>query len=81
MTMPEPRARIASPMPKPELEFFRPDHIPWQPVTGSTTAGVGGPGVKEKILREEVWIIEGELIDLGKMQTLLERKEISSWPS
>jgi hypothetical protein len=85
-------------MPKPELEFFRPDQIPWQPVTGSTTAGVGGPGVKEKILSrdektgdvtrlvrfdagvettetithdfwEEVWILEGELVDLGKKQT------------
>jgi len=85
-------------MPKPELEFFRPDHIPWQPVTGSPTAGVGGPGLREKILSrdgesgdvtrllkfdagvetkepiahdfwEEVWILEGELIDLGKQQT------------
>ena len=85
-------------MPKPELEFFRPDHIPWQPVAGSATAGVGGAGVKEKILSrdeksgdvtrlvrfdagvetvetithdfwEEVWILEGELIDLGKGQT------------
>ncbi len=85
-------------MPKPELEFFRPDHIPWQPVAGSATAGVGGAGVKEKILSrdeksgdvtrlvrfdagvettetithdfwEEVWILEGELIDLGKKQT------------
>jgi len=85
-------------MPKPEFEFFRPDSLPWKPVTGSKTAGVGGPGVEEKILSrdeqagdvtrllrfqpgvetqgtiahdfwEEVWILEGELIDLGKKQT------------
>ena len=85
-------------MPKPELEFFAPDHIPWQPVAGSTTGGAGGPGVEQKILAldsesgdvtrllrfaagvetretithdfwEEVWILAGELIDLGKGQT------------
>jgi hypothetical protein len=85
-------------MPKPELEFFGPDHLPWRAVTGSATAGVGGAGVKEKILSrdetsgdvtrllkfdpgvettetiahefwEEVWILEGELIDLEKKQT------------
>ena len=85
-------------MPKPELEFFKPDQIPWKSVAGSPTAGVGGPGVREKILSsddetgdvtrllkfdagvettgsishdfwEEVWILEGELIDLGKKQT------------
>ncbi len=85
-------------MPKPELEFFSPDRLPWQPVAGSPTAGVGGQGVQEKILArdassgdvtrllrfdagvetketithdfwEEVWILEGELIDLGKKQT------------
>ena len=82
-------------MPKPELEFFAPDHIPWQPVAGSTTGGAGGPGVEQKILAldeetgdvtrllrfaagvetketithdfwEEVWILSGELIDLGQ---------------
>jgi hypothetical protein len=85
-------------MPKPEHEFFRPDHLPWQPVAGSAVGGAGGPGVREKILSrdadtgdvtrllqfdagvettetithdfwEEVWILEGELIDLGKQQT------------
>ena len=85
-------------MPKPELEFFRPDHLPWRPVGGSRTGGAGGPGVEEKILAldpetgdvtrllrfaadvettetiahdfwEEVWILEGELTDLGKHQT------------
>jgi hypothetical protein len=85
-------------MPKPELEFFAPDHIPWQPVAGSMTGGAGGPGVEQKILAldpetgdvtrllrfaagvetrdtivhdfwEEVWILAGELIDLGKGQT------------
>ena len=85
-------------MPKPEHEFFRPDHLPWQPVAGSATGGAGGPGVHQKILSrdadtgdvtrllrfdagvettetithdfwEEVWILDGELIDLGKQQT------------
>ena len=85
-------------MAKPELEFFRPDHLPWQPVEGSKTGGAGGPGVEQKILSrdaasgdvtrllrfeagvetsetiahdfwEEVWILEGELVDLGKGQT------------
>jgi len=85
-------------MPKPELEFFRPDSIPWEPVAASPTVGVGGAGVRQKILSrdpetgdltrllrfdsgvetsetiahdfwEEVWILEGELLDLGKRQT------------
>lgn len=85
-------------MPKPELEFFRPDALPWTPVAASPTGGAGGAGVEEKILSrdvetgdvtrllrfragtetqgtiahdfwEEVWIIEGELIDLDKHQT------------
>jgi hypothetical protein len=85
-------------MPKPEMEFFAPDHLPWRPVAGSATAGAGGAGVTEKILSEdratgdvtrllrfaagvetsgaiahdfweEVWILEGELIDVGKGQT------------
>jgi hypothetical protein len=85
-------------MPKPEHEFFRPDALPWEPVSGSVTGGVGGPGVRQKILSrdpvtgdvtrllrfeagvetretithdfwEEVWILEGELRDLGKGQT------------
>jgi hypothetical protein len=88
-------------MPKPELEFFRPDHLPWEAVTGSATAGAGGPGVRQKILSrdpdsgdvtrllrfdagvettetiahefwEEVFILAGELIDLGKGQTFKE---------
>ena len=85
-------------MPKPELEFFRPDSIPWEPVVASPTGGAGGAGVSQKILSrdaasgdltrllrfeagvetteaivhdfwEEVWILEGELIDLGKRRT------------
>jgi hypothetical protein len=82
-------------MPKPELEFFAPEHLPWQPVAGSATGGAGGPGVEEKILAldpasgdvtrllrfvetrdtithdfwEEVWILDGELVDLGKKRT------------
>ncbi len=85
-------------MAKPELEFFRPDHLPWTPVAASATGGAGGVGVEEKILSrdergrdmtrllrfqagvetketiahdfwEEVWILEGQLIDLGKKQT------------
>jgi anti-sigma factor ChrR (cupin superfamily) len=83
-------------MPKQELEFFKPDHIPWEPVAGSATGGAGGAGVRQKILSrnedgdvtrllefetgvqttetithdfwEEVWILEGELEDLGKKQ-------------
>jgi len=85
-------------MPKPELEFFRPDHLPWEPVVASPTGGAGGSGVTQKILSrdpatgdvtrllrfeagvettetithdfwEEVWILEGELTDLGKKQS------------
>src|SRR5687767_15033610 len=85
-------------MPKAELEFFRPDHLPWTQVGGSTTGGAGGPGVMEKVLSrdertgdvtrllrfeagvetrdtithdfwEEVWIVDGSLVDLGKKQT------------
>ena len=84
-------------MPKAELEFFKPDHIAWEPVAGSATGGAGGAGVSQKILSqsadgdvtrllrfdagvetsgtithdfwEEVWILEGELMDLGKRQT------------
>ena len=85
-------------MPKSEHEFFRPDHLPWEPLAGSATAGAGGPGVRQKILSrdedtgdvtrllqfdagvetaetivhdfwEEVWILDGEMIDLGKGQT------------
>ena len=85
-------------MPKPELEFFRPDSLPWEAVAGSATGGAGGRGVVQKILAhdpdtgdvtrllrfdagvetsgtithdfwEEVWILEGALIDLGKGQT------------
>lgn len=85
-------------MPKPELEFFSPETLPWEPVEGSPTGGAGGPGVEQKILArdpetgdvtrllrfapgvetretiahdfwEEVFILEGELIDLGKRQT------------
>ncbi len=85
-------------MPKAEQEFTRTEHVPWQPVSGSATAGAGGPGITQKILGEdresgavtrllkfeagvettetlahdfweEVWILEGGLIDLGKGQT------------
>ena len=41
-------------MPKPALEFFRSDHIPWTPVAGSPSAGAGGPGIEEKILSRDV---------------------------
>ena len=37
-------------MPKPEREFFRPDDLPWTPLTGSATAGAGGIGIEEKVL-------------------------------
>ncbi len=37
-------------MPKPELEFFRPDRIAWEPVTASAAGGAGGSGVRQKIL-------------------------------
>ena len=85
-------------MPKPEREFFRPDSLPWVPVTGSTAVGAGGPGIEQKVLSldavtgdvtrllrfaagvateetishdfwEEVWIVEGALVDLGKDDT------------
>lgn len=85
-------------MPKPEHEFFRPDHLAWEPVAGSAVGGAGGPGVRQKILSqdaetgdvtrllqfdagvetsetiapdfwEEVWILDGEMVDLGKQQT------------
>ncbi len=85
-------------MPKPEMEFFSPEHLAWEPVAASPTAGAGGAGVAQRVLSrdtetgditrllrfdagvetvetiahdfwEEVWILEGELIDLGKRQT------------
>ena len=85
-------------MAKPELEFFSPDGLPWEPVEGSPTGGAGGRGVAQRILArdpdtgdvtrllrfdagvetsetithdfwEVVWILKGELIDLGKGQT------------
>ena len=37
-------------MPKPELEFFKPDQIAWEPVAASATGGAGGTGVRQKIL-------------------------------
>jgi hypothetical protein len=40
-------------MPKPELEFFRPDQVPWTPVAGSARAGAGGPGIDEKVLSRD----------------------------
>lgn len=40
-------------MPKPELEFFPPDHVPWTPVAGSPSSGAGGPGIEEKILSRD----------------------------
>jgi hypothetical protein len=85
-------------MPKPGLEFFHPDHLPWQTVTGSASAGAGGPGIAEKVLSrdpdtgdvtrllrfeagvetsdtiahdfwEEIFILEGALVDLGRRET------------
>jgi hypothetical protein len=35
-------------MPKPELEFFAPDHLPWRPVGESPTGGAGGKGVYDQ---------------------------------
>src|SRR5207244_8257294 len=97
---PEPgssHGRSLQAMPKAELEFFKPDHLPWEPVAASGAGGAGGAGVKQKFLSrneegdvtrllqfdtgvetsetivhdfwEEVWILEGELTDLGKKQT------------
>ena len=40
-------------MAKAELEFFRPDHLPWTPVAGSATAGAGGAGIEEKVLSRD----------------------------
>ena len=40
-------------MSKPELEFFRPDDLPWQPVAGSATVGAGGPGIMERVLSRD----------------------------
>jgi ChrR Cupin-like domain len=40
-------------MPKPELEFFRPDHLPWRPVAASPVGGAGGAGVAEKVLSHD----------------------------
>lgn len=87
-------------MPKPALEFFRPDTVPWEPVAGSAEAGAGGAGITQKILSrdpetgdvtrllrfapgvetsgtithdfwEEVWILEGDVTDLGQGRTYL----------
>jgi hypothetical protein len=87
-------------MSKPEMEFFSPEDIPWEPVAASRSGGAGGSGVTQKILSrdpqtgdltrllrfeagvetrdtiehdfwEEVWILTGELIDLGKRQTFV----------
>jgi len=49
-------------MPKPELEFFRPDHVPWTPVAGSVTAGAGGPGIEERVLSRD--LVTGDLTRL-----------------
>jgi anti-sigma factor ChrR (cupin superfamily) len=40
-------------MPKAEHEFFSPDSLPWEPVAGSPKAGVGGAGVRQKILSRD----------------------------
>lgn len=40
-------------MPKPELEFFRADHLPWEAVTGSAAAGAGGLGIEQKVLSRD----------------------------
>ena len=40
-------------MPKPEHEFFSPDHLPWTPTQGSAQGGAGGAGVMEKILARD----------------------------
>jgi hypothetical protein len=57
-------------MPKPELEFFKPDHIPWQPITGSS--GVSGPGARERILSRDE---SGSVTRLLKLDPGVETKE------
>lgn len=40
-------------MPKPEMEFFSPEGIPWEPVVASRSGGAGGAGVMQKILSRD----------------------------
>jgi hypothetical protein len=85
-------------MPKPEREFSDAADRPWVQVSGSASAGAGGPGIEEKILTrdpatgdltrllrfapgvrtsetiahdfwEEVFIVEGSLMDLALGRT------------
>ena len=58
-------------MPKPEHEFFRPDALPWEPVTGSATGGAGGPGVHEKILSRDPAAVD--------LRTLYEQHEDNAY--
>ena len=40
-------------MAKPEIEFARPEGVPWEPVAGSAAGGAGGAGVSQKILSRD----------------------------
>jgi len=59
-------------MPKAELEFFRPDHLPWEPVAASAAGGAGGAGVKQKILSRNE---EGDVTRLLQFDTGVETSE------
>lgn len=60
-------------MPKPELEFFRPDDLPWQPVAGSATGGAGGPGIMERVLSRDP--ATGDLTRLLRFDPGVETRE------
>ncbi len=59
-------------MPKPELEFFAPDNLPWEPVAGSAQMGAGGPGVTQKILSKDE---KGNITRLLRFEAGVETKE------
>ena len=59
-------------MPKPELEFFKPDHIAWEPVAGSATGGAGGAGVSQKILSQSA---DGDVTRLLRFDAGVETSE------
>ena len=59
-------------MPKAELEFFKPDHLPWEPVAASAAGGAGGAGVKQKILSRNE---EGDVTRLLQFDTGVETSE------
>src|SRR5260370_761787 len=53
-------------MPKAELEFFKPDQLPWEPVAASAAGAAGGAGVKQKILSRNE---EGDVTRLLQFET------------